>query len=408
MYRTGKTVVFISLLCLSLAGHTADRLEIRGLVELQAVYNNADKNWQDGGFSNTRYDTDSFPLRLGKVGLNVNYHITDTLWLQTTTHLYWDDGAQPELLEAYFHYRPVPTGPLRLRARIGAFHLPISLENRDLAWTSRFSTTPSVINTWIGEDLRTIGGELSLDWPGRFRQSANSWKLTGAVFGFNDADGTILDHRGWANHDRQTGLFTALRLPTIVPGQKREIYTFNENDDAPGYYLIGEWTYLDRFTLQFTHYDNLAQTGHARDNQSGWRTSFKQLAAEWRLPQQWLLAAQAMHGNTYALNPFTGNTYNSDFSSFYVLANKTLKKNSFSGRLEYFSIDDKDRAPVDHSQQNGFSMMLAWQYLYSPRFHFGAEWLLFDSDKRERLIYFGRGHELIQQLLFTVQYRFQN
>jgi len=408
MHRLGRTITVICLLCLGLASRAADKLEIRGLVELQGVYNDAEKNWMDGGFSGTRYDTDSFPLRLGKVGLDVNYHLTDTLWLQTTTHMYWDDGVQAELLEAYFHYRPVPTGPLRLRARIGAFHLPISLENRDLAWTSRFSTTPSVINTWIGEDLRTIGAEFSFDWPGRFRQSANSWKLTGAVFGFNDADGTILDHRGWANHDRQTGLFTALRLPDIVPGQERKIYTFYENDDEPGYYLVGEWSYLDRFTLQFIHYDNLAQTGHARDRQSGWRTSFKQLAAEWRLPQQWLLAAQAMHGNTYAINPLSGNTYDSDFNSLYILANKIADKHSFTARLEYFSVDDKDRAPVDHSQQNGFSTLLSWKYLYSDRFHFGAEWLLFDSDKRERFIYFGKGHELIQQLLFTIQYRFQN
>ena len=71
MYRTGKTVCFISLLCLCLTGHAEDRLEIRGLIELQAVYNNAEKNWQDGGFSNTRYDSDSFPLRLGK-GTSLN------------------------------------------------------------------------------------------------------------------------------------------------------------------------------------------------------------------------------------------------------------------------------------------------------------------------------------------------
>ena len=403
-----SAILLISLLCMSQAGWAADKLEVRGMVEFQAVYNDAEKSWLDGGFSGTRYDTGSFPLQLGKVGLQVDYHITDTLWLQTTTHFYWGDAPEAELLEVYFSYRPVPAGPMRMRARVGAFHLPISLENRDLAWTSRFSTTPSVINTWVGEDLRTIGAELSLDWPGRFRQSAHSWKLTGAVFGYNDANGTILDHRGWANHDQQTGLFTPLRLPTVVPGQKSEIYTFYENDDKPGYYLIGEWTYLDRFTLQFTHYDNLARIGYGRDRQSGWRTRFKQLAAEWRLPNQWLLETQAMHGNTHALNPVTGNTYDSDFTSFYILANKILKKNSFSARLEYFSVDDKDQAPVDHSQQNGFSTMLSWQYLYSDRFRFGAEWLLSDSDKLDRYIYTGRGHELIQQLLFTVQYRFHN
>ena len=397
-----SVAVFTSLSCLA-----ADRLEIRGIAELHGVYNDAEHNWLDGGFSITRYDNDTFPLRLGKVGLNVDYHISDTLWLQTTTHFYQDGGATAELEEAYFHYRPIPKGPMRLRARIGAFHLPISLENRDIAWTSRFSTTPSVINSWIGEDLRSIGAEFSIDWPGRFRQSAHSWKLTGAAFGFNDANGTILDHRGWANHDRQTGLFSALPLPTIVPGQEREIYPFYENDDSPGYYVIGEWQYLDKFSLQFTQYDNLAQIGVSRNRQSGWRTAFKQLAAEWRL-KQWLLEAQLMDGNTLAFNPFAKVIYNSDFTSFYLLANRTLNRHSLTARLEYFSVDDRDQSPIDHSQQNGRSMMLSWQYLYSDRFRFGAEWLLADSDKLERLIYTGRGHELIQQLLFTVQYRFKN
>lgn len=401
------SLLFCFLPGVSQAAQATDKLTIRGVGELQAFYNDAQQNWLDGGFSTTRFDEDSFPLELGKVGLNVDYHLTDTLWLQTAGHLYADNGVELEPTEAYFHYRPVPSGPLRLRAKVGAFHVPISLENRDIAWTSRFSTTPSVINTWVGEELRTIGAEVSLDWPGRFRQSAHSWKLTGAVYGSNDAAGTILDHRGWANHDRQTGLFSALRLPTIEAGQRRDINPFYENDDDPGYYVIGEWRYLDNFTLQATNYDNRAAIGHGRDGQSGWRTKFNQLAAEWRLPHQWILAAQAMDGSTLAINPRTLHTYHSDFSSVYVLANKIVGKHSFSARVEHYAVDDRDLEPVDHSNQDGDSVMLSWQYLYSDNWRFGAEWLHVDSDKQEREIYFGDGHERINQLLFTLQYRFQ-
>ena len=408
MQNTGKILCLICLVCISQAPRAADKLAYRGIVELSAIYNNAERNWLDGGFSKTRYDRDSFPLRLGKIGLHVDYRLTDTLWLQTLSGFYLEEGLESELVEAYFHYRPVPKGPMRLRAKLGAFHLPISLENKDLAWTTRYSVTPSVINTWVGEDLRTIGAEISLDWPGRFRQSAHGWKLTGAVFGYNDASGTILDHRGWAAHDRQNGLFSPLREPTLTAGVMREIYPFYENDDRPGYYFSGEWSYQDRFSLQFFHYDNLAETGQARNNQSGWRTAFRQLAAEWKLPRQWLLAAQAMYGNTLAVNPLTGIVYDSDFASIYILANKTLGKHSISARLEYFSVDDQDGEAVGFSNETGRSMMLSWQYLYSPQLRFGAEWLLNDSDHRERLIFTGRGHELIQQLLVTVQYRFAN
>ncbi|TAJ93937.1 MAG: hypothetical protein EPO31_07085 [Gammaproteobacteria bacterium] len=385
-----------------------DRLSFRGLVEAQAFYNSADQSWLDGGFSKTRFDESTFPLQLGKVGLHVDYHLTDTLWLRTLSTYYLDDGLDAELIETYFVYRPAPQGPLRWRAKLGAFHLPLSLENTGVAWSSRFGITPSVINSWIGEDLRTIGAEVSLEWPGRFRQSEHSWKLIGAVFGYNDASGTVLNYRGWAAHDRQTGLFSPLREPTLVPGVKREVFPFYENDDRPGYYLSGAWTWQDRFELQLFHYDNLAETGHARGGQIGWRTWFQQVSAEWRLPHGWLLAAQAMRGNTRAVAPVVLSVCDSDFESVYFLINKEFDQHSFSARVEGFAVDDEDQTPSNMGEESGRSLMLSWQYAYSPRWRVGAEWLLLDSEREERRIVTGDGDELIHQLLFNVQYRFQN
>jgi len=297
---------------------------------------------------------------------------------------------------------------MRLRAKIGAFYPSFSLENRDIAWNGNFSTTPSVINSWVGEELRTIGAEVGLDWPGRFRQSASSWKLTGAVHGSNDAAGTILDHRGWANHDRQTGLFSALRLPTLQTGEDRYIHPFYENDDDPGYYLTGEWRYLDQVTLQASHYDNRSKTGHSRDGQSGWRTRFNQLAMQWRLPNELTLAAQVIDGSTLAVNPGSLIIYHSDFSAFYVLFNKVSGKHSWTARYEQFSVDDLDHEPLDFSEQDGDSFLLSWQYRLSEQWRAGAEWLLFDSDRLERQLSFGQGHERINQLMLTLQYRFHN
>jgi hypothetical protein len=405
-----KVLTTLGILCLALSYQHAwclGKLDISGIAELQAVYSDAADNWLDGGFSKTRYDTDSFPLRLGKLGLHADYHLTDTLWLRTLTLLYWDAGLEAELIESYFHYRPVPSGPLRLRAKLGAFHAPLSLENVEPAWSSRYGATPSVINAWVGEDLRTIGAEISLDWPGRFRQSAHGWKLTGAVFAYNDANGAILAQRGWAAHDRQTGLFSPLREPTLVAGTRREVYPFYENDDRPGYYLAGEWTWQDRFNLQFFHYDNLAQTGVARGGQSGWRTDFRQLAVQWKPARAWTLMGQAMLGNTRAVNPATGAVFDADFRSLYILANKLLDKHSLSARVEYFDVDDGNRTAPGASAETGRALMLSWHYLYSAQLRFGAEWLLQDSNRRERLITTGRGSELIRQLLFTIQYRFQ-
>src|SRR5262249_60757069 len=55
-------------------------------------------------------------------------------------------------------------GDLGWSVKAGAFFPTISLENDDIGWTSPYTLTPSAINTWIGEELRTIGGEGNLRW----------------------------------------------------------------------------------------------------------------------------------------------------------------------------------------------------------------------------------------------------
>ena len=51
------------------------------------------------------------------------------------------------------------TGRVSWSVKAGAFFPTISLENDDLGWTSPYTLTPSAINSWIGEELRTIGSE---------------------------------------------------------------------------------------------------------------------------------------------------------------------------------------------------------------------------------------------------------
>ena len=49
--------------------------------------------------------------------------------------------------------------------KAGAFFPTISLENDDIGWTSPYTLSASAINTWIGEELRTIGTEGTLRFP---------------------------------------------------------------------------------------------------------------------------------------------------------------------------------------------------------------------------------------------------
>ena len=70
--------------------------------------------------------------------------------------------------------------------------------------------TPSAINSWIGEELRTIGSEAI------FRYDTNGFgtvSLTGAVTCCNDPAGILMAQRGWAMDDRPAGIFSDQRLP---------------------------------------------------------------------------------------------------------------------------------------------------------------------------------------------------
>src|SRR5687767_8692090 len=161
---------------LALAGpvsaQQSDWLDYRGNIEVQAFINNSSQSWYSGGWSKLRYDKDSFPVQLGKAGLHLDFRLTDTLWARTLSTAYTDPDFDPNIVEAYLNYRPVPRGPLRIRAKAGAFYMPLSTENIGIAWSSPYSTTWSVINSWVGEELRVIGSEIIVDWSGRSRQSA--------------------------------------------------------------------------------------------------------------------------------------------------------------------------------------------------------------------------------------------
>src|SRR6185295_12162247 len=129
-----------------------------------------------------------------------------------------------DLVEAYFKYRPVSTTPLRWSFKAGAFFPPISLENDGIGWTSPWTLTPSAINSWVGEELRTIGGEGRLEWRG----AAHQLEAFGALYAANEPAGALLADRGWALHDRPTGLFDRVRIPDAMAATLRRSAPFYE------------------------------------------------------------------------------------------------------------------------------------------------------------------------------------
>jgi len=120
-----------------------------------------------------------------------------------------------DLTEAYFSWRPVPRSAVRQSLRVGAFYPPLSLENTEDAWTSPYGDTFSAINTWVGEELRTMGAEWSPSL--RFGPASRQREIRAilAAYCCNDPAGTLLAWRGFALHQWQSRLDDALLLPAV-------------------------------------------------------------------------------------------------------------------------------------------------------------------------------------------------
>lgn len=403
---------FILCIVLCLAGPArgqgTDRLDYRGIIELQAFSNNSSQSWYSGGFAKLRYDKDSFPVQLSKTGLHLDYRLTDTFWVRTLTTAYTDPNFDPNIVEAYINYRRVPRGPLRIRAKAGAFHLPLSAENKGLAWSSLYSTTPSVINSWVGEELRVIGTELEISLPGRPRQSLHDFSFTAGIYGYNDGAGTILSYRGWAPHDRQTGLGDRLRLIPEFPGHVRQFGPFKELDDRPGFYLGGSWGYMQRLTFTAMHYDNRADPSAIRSKQIAWHTRFDHVSVELELPEDFKLIGQYILGESFIDNKVTGFSTDVDNSAWFLLLTRRINKHRGTLRYENFNVDDLDafKGTVHNSDETGSSWMLAYRYDLSDKILLGAEWLQIRSERDGRANIEGILAETERQLLFNMSYRF--
>lgn len=406
-------LVILILIFLMLAGPASgqqtDWLDYRGSIELQAFKNNSSRSWYSGGWSKLRYDKDSFPVQLGKAALHLDFRFTDTLWARTLSTAYTDPDFDPNIVEAYLNYRPVPQGPLRIRAKAGAFYMPLSTENIGIGWSSPYSTTWSVINSWIGEELRVIGSEITLDWPGRVRQSAHDFSLTGGIYGYNDGLGTILAERGWAAHDRQTGLGDKLRLPwESSPAELLYNHPFWEIDDRAGYYLGGSWAYMDRVKIAALHYDNRADPTASLKEEDAWLTQFEHVSAEIDLGKEIKLIGQYMVGDTYILTP---GRYSSDtnFSAWFVLLTRLIDKHRVSARYEEFDADYLEIIRLytfRRGDETGNSWMLAYRYYMNEHIQMGVEWLRIRTERNNRARKTGLSSETEKQLLFNISYRF--
>ena len=305
-------------------------------VDLRAVSSDATPSRLNGGLGKLRYDAAHDGLRLGEARFGYRGDLTDTLRVAAEGVAYGDHDVNPiDLTELYVEWRPIPSSIWRSRVKVGAFYPEISLENRMRGWGSPYTLTYSAINTWVGEELRTIGAEYSLDWLGRSNGQSFDFSLNAAAFGWNDPAGTVIATRGWGLTDRQSTLFGRFANGGR-PYPQRTLF-YDDLDKRAGYHFGVTANYRGLLELHALHYDNRANLAVASDTiqDSTWLTYFDTLGARWTPTAELTLITQWLRGRTLVGTDLPTNAWS--FDSEFLLASWHRGPMRYSARYERFA-----------------------------------------------------------------------
>ncbi len=349
----------------------------------------------DGGLGSTRFGGDQSGLRLGRARFAVTQNLGE-VWSVSLDASSWGDHDKipAGLTEGYLQWRPYPRAGYRLRVRAGAFYAPVSLENRTAGWESPYTLSYSAIDSWLGQEVRSIGTEAQLDWLGRRTGHDFDIGLTGAVFGWNDSAGAALAGGGFTLTDRQTVLGGRVGKPKVPPVRAAE--PFREMDGRAGVYGGVEVRYLDRVVLRFLRYDNRADPTAVDlvSHTVAWNTVFNSAGVRvdgdhgWSGIFQWLAGATTIAPG--------GEDERWPFRARYILLSKRFGKHTLSARYDWFAVDGYREGEDDDGWQTGHASTLAYIFQPNDRWRFSLEWLHVVSTSYNRAD-FGQGNALDSQ-----------
>jgi opacity protein-like surface antigen len=371
------------------AAHSADWIQPPDweiALDARLVSSDGRSSFVNGGLGTLRYDHTESGLRLGRARFALSEALGEVWSLRLDASAWGDHDRNPAgLTEAYLQFRPYPFNGYRFRLKAGAFHAPISLENRASGWESPYTLSYSAINTWLGEELRTIGAEGQLDWLGTRTGHAFDLALTAGVFGWNDPAGVVIATRGFALDDRQTTLFG--RVGSSNSSALQPIELFHEIDGRAGFYAGVEGRYLDRVVVRAVRYDNRADPAafDSAIQDFAWRTKFNSVGVRAESANGWAAIAQWLDGETYIA---PGGTYLGwPFRARFVLVSRQLRNHRLSIRYDWFAVDSETED--GSGAQHGHAWTAAYVFEPDTHWRFTLEWLRVSSDTANRALELG-------------------
>jgi hypothetical protein len=396
-----STMGMIACLYAGLAG-AGDQLNVDGTLDVRWVHATGEPSYLDGGLGNLRFDPDHQDLRLGRAFMAARLRLSDIVTLHGVVDAYGDHDRNPaDFSEFFVDVRPYPTNALRWRARIGTFYMPGSLENRGPGWSDVYSITPSALNTWLGEEFRTIGAELEARWLGASSGYFGDVALVAAAYAWNDPSGALVAERGFALTDRPSTLFGGLGRPPIT--------FYHEIDRKPGYYAGLTWRHHDRLEIRALRYDNRADPGASTQAGGGaWRTRFSSFGARLEPDGHWTFIAQYIDGDTVIGPDSSGfEQFVMTYHAAFALASYERGKERLTARFDNFGTHQSSGFYGPPSNQTGHAWTAAWSHDFDDHWQLLAEWIRVTSVFPPRTLYALPPGSIDTQTQIAVRYRFQ-
>ena len=381
---------------------------VDGYADFRLIVPSDQLSWRDGGLGKLRYGAENGrpDFQFAEAAVDASVVIFPDLIAVATARAAMKQHSAVDLLEGYLRYRPVSTSAWRWSVKGGAFFPPVSLENTEVGWTSPWTLTPSAINSWIGEEVRIVGVEGTVEW----RSAPRTLSISAAAFAWNEPAGVLLADRGWSLSDAFTGVFGRPRLPDVeakilnlpTPLRTQEILQI---DDRAGWYAAAAWDETGIAKLNFIAYDNEANPSASYDDTIAWRTAFQDAGLSTQLGNVTLLA-QGMLGQT-AIRPSPFFSTDTHFSAAYLLAGWALDDDwRIAGRFDVFASSAHTPFAASNIHESGNAITLAVNYLPNNWLRITAEGIRLDSMRSDRVLAGLSPHEVENQFQLSARFYF--
>lgn len=339
---------------------------LSGFVTARGIDVESRPSWLEHGFG--KFDVGA-NAHQEEAHLGIDWTPAD--WL--TIHAHGLARRKGGLVEAYADLRK---GDFRLRA--GQFFLPTSRENTDRLWSSPYTISFSALNTWIGEEVRPIGGELQ--WQHLTSNAVVT--IAGGAFRGNDTMGTLLGWRGWSIGNHLAVYNEVLPLPPLpfFPDQRRDGTQSigRDLDGRTGVTARARVSLPERATLQLARVDNRGDRELYRGEYS-WQTKLNLLSGE----------IDGQHGTTFASEYGWGSSgmgfapranVQITYYAAYALVSQKFGRNRVSARFDVFGTKDRDHSFAEINTESGRAWTFA--YFYELRsIRLGAEFANISAER---------------------------